>query len=189
MGKLSLQDNLFNKGNNEYRVVNTTNIGLGRFLIHLDTIDKNGSLYPYSYVEQKNSVGVLAFCGDKIVLIRQYRHTMKTYEYEIPGGEIIEGENPLEVAKREMLEETGYLVDTIEKLGVYYPSPGSSNEKCYLYKAYCHQYSNPKHEPLEYMTIELVGEGSFNKMILNNSIKHGMGLVAWLYYIMKRDKK
>ena len=103
--------------NERYHVTNTTIKRLGRFQIHLDTINKDNKEYHYSYVEQKDSVGVLAFDGDKIILVYQYRHSIKGTEYEIPGGGIETNENPVDVAIREMMEETGFAVDSIEELG------------------------------------------------------------------------
>ena len=60
----------------KYNVVETITIQLGRFLIRLDTVRQNGSTYPYSYINQKDSVGILALDKDKIILIRQYRHAI-----------------------------------------------------------------------------------------------------------------
>ena len=111
-----------------YHVVKSETAALGRFRVHLDTVEMNDELFPYSYVEQKGSVGILGFDGEKIILIRQYRHSVKSYELEIPGGGMERGENPCETAAREMLEETGYVVSSLEDLGRYYPSPGSSDE-------------------------------------------------------------
>ncbi len=170
----------------KYKVVDSTTSKLGLFQIRMDTVDKEGAHYPYSFVEQKDSVGVLAFSGDKIILINQYRHAMGSYEYEIPGGGIDTGEQPIEVAKRELLEETGYAVDSLESLGSYYPSPGSSNEVSYLFVAQCHRVKEPCCEPLEYMTVKVVGKDEFEKMISDGTFKHSMGLVAWLKYCMGR---
>lgn len=72
----------------QYNIARTERAGLGRFTIRLDTIEKNGRQYPYSYVEGKDSVAVLAKYGRKYIFIRQYRHSVKKYLAEIPGGAI-----------------------------------------------------------------------------------------------------
>ncbi|MGI6090724.1 MAG: NUDIX hydrolase [Saccharofermentanales bacterium] len=169
-----------------YHVIRSEEAKLGRFKVILDIVDQEGSEYPYSYVDQKDSVGILGMIGNRFILIRQYRHSMNYYEYEIVGGGIESGEKPVEVAYREMLEETGYEIKDIDELGAYYPSPGSSNEVCYLFSAKCEKLSEPTREPLEYMSVELVGEEDFVKMIKNGSFRHSMGLVAWLKYCIKR---
>ncbi len=171
-----------------YHVVKSETAALGRFRVHLDTVEMNDELFPYSYVEQKGSVGILGFDGEKIILIRQYRHSVKSYELEIPGGGMERGENPCETAAREMLEETGYVVSSLEDLGRYYPSPGSSDEICCLYAAACRKSQAPKREPLELMDVVLVDEDEFASMIQEGIFKHGMGLAAWLKYCMKRGR-
>ena len=172
----------------KYNVIESKTSQLGRFCICLDTVAKNGATYPYSFVKQNNSVGILGFVDNKIILIRQYRHTVHSYEYEIPGGGVDVGEEPIDTAKREMLEETGYSIDFIENLGHYYPSPGSSNEVSYLFMARCHKVQEPRYEPLEYVNVEIVDIDEFVKMIENNTFKHSMGLVAWLKYRLGREK-
>ncbi len=172
----------------EYHVIASNTMHLGRFQIRLDTVKENGKCYPYSYVDQKDSVGILAFEGEKVILIRQYRHSINSYEYEIPGGGIDEGEEPLQVAYREMLEETGYSIIQMDELGIYYPSPGSSNEKCYLYLARCQKERIPETEPLEYIETIPVDEMVFTQWIREGIFKHSMGLVAWLKYCIRRGK-
>lgn len=169
-----------------YKVIRTEESKLGRFKLILDTVEKQGETYPYSYVDQKDSVGVLGFDEGRIILVRQYRHAIKSYEYEIPGGGVELGENPADVAIREMLEETGYMLTDIEELGAYYPSPGSSNERCYLFSGNCKEVQESKKEPLEFMDVILVNESDFLQMIQNGEFKHSMGLVSWLKYNMKR---
>lgn len=170
-----------------YNVIKTEITKLGRFTIRLDTVMDRGQLFPYSFVEAKNSVGVLAFSEDRIVLVRQYRHALGSYEYEIPGGSIEPGETPEDVAKRELLEETGYEVTKIESLGPFYPSPGSVREICYLFAATCEKKKNPNREPLEYMETILLSKNELEQRIKDGSFMHSMGLVAWLKFEVKKD--
>lgn len=170
----------------EYHVIRSEEVKLGRFKVILDTVDQDEKEYPYSYVNQKNSVGVLGMADNKFILIRQYRHSMRSYEFEIPGGGVEEKETPKEVACREMLEETGFAIREIIELGAHYPSPGSSNEVCYLFFAKCEKKCEHAREPLEYMDIELVGEQELSEKMANGLFRHSMGLVAWLKYCIKR---
>lgn len=174
-------------GDRKYNVVKSEKTSLGRFTIQMDSVEENGNLYPYSFVNAKDSVGVLAFCEDKIILVRQYRHALGTYEYEIPGGSIEPGESPESVANRELLEETGYEVTSLKPLGPFYPSPGSVRETCYLFSAVCKKVHKPEREPLEYMETVLFNKSEFMEVIRNGSFKHSMGLVAWLKYEVKTE--
>ena len=171
-----------------YEIVRSEISSLGRFSIQMDYVSEQGEIYPYSYVKCKDSVGVLAFYEGMIVLEKQYRHAFGSYELEIPGGAIELGENPEVTAARELAEETGYIATKLEKLGVYYPTPGSSDECSYLYLAKCESVRLSKKEPLEYMEIMLVTPEDFVQLIKNNVFKHSMGIVAWLKYVLMGEK-
>ena len=60
---------------------------------------------------------------DSILFVKQYRKPIKRYNLELPGGKVEPGEDYLEAAKRELLEETGYRAGYWEPLGSYYASP------------------------------------------------------------------
>lgn len=166
----------------KYDVVGTERTELGRFAIRLDTIRKGEKEYPYSYIESKDSVAILAEVEKKFVLIKQYRHSVKEQVLEIPGGTLEEGEEPIEVAKREMLEETGYELENIVLFGSFYPSVGSSYERCYLYYAECGKKREQHLEPLEYLNVELLSKEEIESAIVNNELQQSMALVAWMKY-------
>jgi len=88
----------------------------------------NGHIVPEYYVlEYPNWVNIVAFTREnEIILVKQYRHGAGKEFVEIPGGVIDEGEDALTAAKREMLEETGYAFDHMEKLVDLYPNPATS---------------------------------------------------------------
>ena len=71
-------------------------------------------------VNQANAVSVFAIMpkAKTIVLVRQFRPPVGKYCIECPAGIIEEGESVLESAKRELLEETGYVVDKVVETGV-----------------------------------------------------------------------
>lgn len=167
---------------NRYNVVSTRRTVLGRFSIRLDIVEKEGSGYPYSFIEAKNSVAVLARMDDRFVLIRQYRHSIQKYILEIPGGSIENGEVPKQAAKREFLEETGYEAENIIPLGSFYPTAGSSSERCWLYYAECGSKSGQRLDPLESLIVELVQEKELEYKIMKGEFVHGAGLAAWLKY-------
>jgi ADP-ribose pyrophosphatase len=70
-----------------------------------------------------------------LVLIRQYRHSVGGYIWEIPAGTLGPDEEPLACAKRELIEETGFSAQTWEKLGEIVPVPGYSDERIHIFKA------------------------------------------------------
>jgi 8-oxo-dGTP pyrophosphatase MutT (NUDIX family) len=97
----------------------------------------NGYIVPEYYIlEYPNWVNIVALTDkNKIVLVKQYRHGVQESILEIPGGVIDEGEDSITAAKRELLEETGYLFDSFEQLCDLFPNPATSNNITTTYLA------------------------------------------------------
>ncbi len=72
---------------------------------------------------------------NNIVMVRQYRKPAEKFLLEIPAGTLEEGEDPLNCAKRELVEEIGYEAKVFEPLISFYSTPGFTTEKLYLYLA------------------------------------------------------
>lgn len=82
------------------------------------------------------SVGVLPITNNgKILLERHFRYPQRCELLEIPAGWMEKGERPVEAAKRELLEETGYSSKTLTSLGSIIPSSGYSTEELFLFLA------------------------------------------------------
>jgi ADP-ribose pyrophosphatase len=73
--------------------------------------------------------------GNKVVMLRQYRHAIGDFMYEIPAGTFDGKEDPLVCARRELTEETGYTAETWDRLGAITPVPGYSDERIHLFLA------------------------------------------------------
>jgi ADP-ribose pyrophosphatase len=71
----------------------------------------------------------------KVILIRQFRHPVNLVSLELPGGFVEDGEDPMEAAKREMEEETGYVFENFTSLGKIAANPGILNNFSYLFLA------------------------------------------------------
>jgi ADP-ribose pyrophosphatase len=71
----------------------------------------------------------------RLVLIAQYRFAVGETLLEFPAGTLETGEAPLDCARRELIEETGYRAEHWRALGIMYPSPGFCDEKQYLFVA------------------------------------------------------
>jgi ADP-ribose pyrophosphatase len=73
---------------------------------------------PYYSLSIADYVGILAITTDQQILaVRQYRPAVERYTIELPAGMVDPQENPLDTARRELLEETGYEASAIELLG------------------------------------------------------------------------
>jgi ADP-ribose pyrophosphatase len=89
-----------------------------------------------SVVRHNGSAVMMAIDKKKrVLLVRQYRLPADRYLWELPAGKVDEGETPLQAAKRELIEETGYRARTWKKMVSFYPSPGFVAEKMTIFQA------------------------------------------------------
>lgn len=86
-------------------------------------------------VKPGGAVAMLPVEDDYCYLIRQYRYPIDKYIYEAPAGTIDEGEEPVDTAHRELIEETGFRAEKLTEKGYIYTTPGYTNEIIYLYEA------------------------------------------------------
>ena len=96
----------------------------------------NGQIIAPHLLEYDDEIMVLAMTkSQEVVLIKQYRHGVQEAILELPGGSVDDNESPLEAAKRELLEETGYLSDTFIQVGYGSPNPAIYTNMIYYFLA------------------------------------------------------
>ena len=71
----------------------------------------------------------------RVLLVRQYRLPAEKDLWELPAGRLEEGEKPLDAAKRELAEETGYSASQWSKLASFWVSPGYVQERMTIFLA------------------------------------------------------
>ena len=88
-------------------------------------------------VDQPHGAVAIAarFSDGQLLLVRQYRHAVGDWLLEIPAGRIDPGESPLEAARRELEEETGYRAETWSELGRFVLAPALCSERMVLFLA------------------------------------------------------
>lgn len=88
-------------------------------------------------VVHPGAVGVIALDDrGRVVLIRQYRHAVRSYLWEIPAGlKDVPGERPLDTARRELAEEAGLAAASWHRLLDLYATPGGSDEEFTIFLA------------------------------------------------------
>jgi ADP-ribose pyrophosphatase len=79
------------------------------------------------YENLRDFVVIIAIQDNKIVLIQHYNHPLEGYLYEFPCGMIDEGEVVADAAFRELLEETGFKAQRLERLGQFVANPRRTN--------------------------------------------------------------
>jgi ADP-ribose pyrophosphatase len=78
---------------------------------------------------------MMAVDDKRVLLVRQYRLPAEKYLWELPAGRLDPGEKPLQAAKRELKEETGYAARKWTKLASFWVSPGFVQERMTIFLA------------------------------------------------------
>lgn len=122
---------------------------------------------------------------EQYLLIKQYRHPMRETILEFPAGTLEAGEDPLDCAKRELIEETGYQATTWTPLGLLYPTPGFCDEIQHLFLA---EDLTPKSGTMdedEQIEVEPVSFDTLRELITSCTIKDGKTLAAYARLVLK----
>ena len=140
-------------------------------------------------VRHGNAVAILARRPDgKFVLVKQYRKAAEEALVEVIAGGLEKGEDPVEGAKRETSEETGYDVKAIEYLTTIICTPGYCEERIHLYFA---ELSDKPHaqdqDPDENVYPVVMSADEIEAGIRDCSISDSKTLAAWLAYRLKKE--
>lgn len=121
----------------------------------------------------------------RVLLVKQFRLPAEKDLWEIPAGRLDPGEKPLQTAKRELIEETGYSAKKWKKLAAYWPSPGYVSEKMHLFLAT--DLTEGKATPMEDERIEVrwFKKKELAKMIRQGKIEDGKTLLAFTLWQFK----
>ena len=148
----------------------------------------NGTVHPEYYVlEYPKWVNVLALTKDgQFVMVRQYRHGLGVVSTELCAGVVEDGEDPLEGAKRELLEETGFGGGEWELSMVISANPGSQNNLSYSYIARGVEKISGQHlDQTEDIEVVLLSEAEVYDMLINDRLKQAlMCAPLWKYFAL-----
>ncbi len=96
----------------------------------------NGAEHEIDFVRHPGAAAVVAVDGaDRVCLVRQYRHGIADFLWEIPAGKLDSGEAPQVCAVRELAEETGLAARRWTPLGLYIPAAGIFTVVIHMYLA------------------------------------------------------
>jgi len=140
-----------------------------------DTLEHQGKRLDYFYltspVEAVNIIGLTD--ANEIILTHQYRHPISKTIYDLPGGRLNPGEEPMDGARREFEEETGFYPRHIEYIGSYNQFPGMLRAATNLYFASQLQRTEQRLDEDEELDIELKPLSEVLAMILGNELIDG----------------
>jgi 8-oxo-dGDP phosphatase len=104
-------------------------------VVRLD-LEAGGQAFTREVVRHRGAVAVLAYDGEAVVLLRQWRAPLAAAILEIPAGtRDVDGEDPSTTAGRELEEEAGLRAGRLERLCALYNSPGWSDQRTIVYLA------------------------------------------------------
>lgn len=164
-------------------------------VLHDKLIEPGGKHSERDVIRHHGSVVILAIDTTKskndpwIVIERQYRHAALRYLWELPAGKLDPGEDPLEGAKRELEEETGYQARKWKPLVEYYGSPGFLGESMKVFLAEGLVAGDAHPEEDEQIEFRLVTLSDLLKMIDKGEIIDGKTLTSVLLYARIRARK
>ncbi len=142
----------------------------------------------YYVLEYPDWVNIIAVTEDgDIVLERQYRHGLGNTCYELPCGVIEKGETPLEAAKRELLEETGYAGGQWHEWMILSPNPATSNNLAHSFLALgVKKVADQSLDATEDIEVYLKRPEYVRELLVNNQILQAlMAAPLWKYFFGK----
>jgi ADP-ribose pyrophosphatase len=158
-------------------------------------IEPGGKEAMRDVVRHNGSAVILAVDNSKdkkdpwIVMERQYRHAANRFLWEVPAGKLELGEDPLEGAKRELEEETGYRARKWTELVEYYASPGFLGESMKVFLAEGLMPGDSRPEEDELIEMRLVKLSELLKTIDTGGIMDGKTLSSILLYSRLLERK
>jgi 8-oxo-dGTP pyrophosphatase MutT (NUDIX family) len=132
---------------------------LGRVItVNVETVRlPNGHVADLEIIHHPGGAAIVAVDAERrVCLIRQFRHAVGGWIWELPAGKLEPAEPPLETAKRELIEEAGYQGHIWASLGDYVSSPGVFTETVKLFLAQGLKISTMAHEPSELIEVHWV---------------------------------
>jgi len=165
--------------NNEQTLLTTR-----RFSVVEKTVTRtDGQVASCQFVRHAGSVAILPLLDDgRVCLIHSRRLTVGETLIEVPAGTREPNESPLETARRELAEETGYRAASFEELAAYFPSPGVLSERMWIFVAKGLTPGEHAREPNEEIENFIVSWDDALTMIDRREIQDGKTIVALLAY-------
>ncbi len=146
-----------------------------------DVLLPDGSKKTYTLFEIPDFAGVLPLVDDELLFVKNYRYPIDEMVLELPAGLIDKDEDPLETAKRELEEETGYVLKDVEKLCEYHPIASLNTQKAYLFFGEAEEGGEIDRDKAENMETVLMPVEDAYEMLRDKRLSHPHTMIALFY--------
>ena len=150
-----------------------------------DALLPNGEPCVREIIEHSGGACVLYVENGAVLFVRQYRYAYGESVLELPAGKLNEGENPKLAAARELEEETGVKTDNLQLLYTVYPTPGYTNEKIYIYRAYGGEKTQTHPDEGEFVDTVWLPVETVKQMLQTGEIKDAKTIIALQRYFLE----
>jgi 8-oxo-dGTP pyrophosphatase MutT (NUDIX family) len=147
----------------------------------------DGPARDFWVVEAPDWINVIPLTDDgRVVMIRQFRFGIEGFTLEIPGGMCDGGEPPIEAARRELREETGYAARELVPLGWVHPNPAVQTNRCHSYLALgAHPAGPPDPDADEAFEVSTVSLEEIPRMIRDGTVTHALVIAAFHLFSLR----
>lgn len=158
-------------------------------VVEIDQSLPEGGIRRRHAIRHPGSVVILPLIDENhVCLIRNFRVSVAQWLLELPAGTLEPNEPPLECAKRELVEETGYRSNHLRPLGRFYAAPGILDEFMHLFVADQLSEGDPEREPGELIQNVVLTWDEVTKLLAAGEIVDAKTIIGLQTYLLQHGR-
>jgi len=139
-------------------------------------------------MESPDWVNVVAIREDgRYILVNQYRFGTQALSLEVAGGVVDQGESHLEAARRELLEETGYISEAWTHIVTVAPNPALNTNRCAIFLAdRCRYIGSDDQDDTEFIEVVVLDKEDCKAAIVDGRVHHALAVAGLGVHFMNQ---
>lgn len=156
-----------------------------------EILRSNGKRGIYGVVEKHEAAIILPIEGERIWLVEQFRYTIKQRALELPQGSWESAiDNPEELARGELKEETGLRAENMTYLGSHWIAYGFLRQRQHVFLATGLSQAEREPDDEEHdIVVRNLPIREFEQMMIDGAVCDGCTLAAWALYLMRKARQ